>query len=864
MCTYCLFEGTASSLSQGDSSGTLACKMYNTSKMDCSRRNLVDIPVLDKNWTNTLDLSHNQLKEIHGTPFLNLSILTSLDLSRNRISILNSTTFRGLRLLLKLDLSENDVTDLSSDVFNDLHELLFLELSLFRLFEPNETFAPLQSLMYLYMPYFGRALDTAVYNLHSLTRLRALNLVVSANVTNATFEPLAGLPIQGLTCQWLHQICTDCYLDKTAFHPFTSVRTLSTDFIALPALGSFRSPLQSVGLISIKTKRSYTYVLHNTTLQVLSNVSESLTSLSLVAPLRRIENNAFLWIPNLIEVRITRGQLHTLNKHAFCGLTALQKLYLSNNQLTAIPSQVVGKFKSLQCLDVSSNRISAIADNAFSSLSSLTYLNIKNNGNQDFVIHTGWLKLLRNLRHLVFGDFEAGFSHVIEIDLPVPLHLLQIFEMRRTFLVKFMKNFCLTFPNVADVIISDTLISDFPFSLAFHECTLLKALDLSGSVKSINSLDLMDTNISIPNLEDLKLARNELTSIQQIFFIKSPNLTSLNLSKNQIKNIDSAIAHVFKRLVHLSIDDNALVSLSGLEHLNFLKHLNAARNQITEISIWLTSTTNQPVLIALDLSGNPFSCTCKIEHFRKWIVSDTNTWLHPGEYICASPESFEGVSISEVELDGRSFTAFYVGIIIPFVVLFCVLIVFLIRYRWYIKYKLFLLYRNYRPFPEINEDFEMLQLQYHAYVAYNENSEDHAWVLNDLQPNMEEDPEPVKLCIKSRDFIPGHSLIESISDNIQQSRNTILVLSPNFVESEWCYHEMEMAKMRLLDEHLDVIVLVLLKDIPNKKITLSLRQLLCKKEYLKWPKDRAGQRLFWQRLRQELKAPVQLDRRFCM
>ena len=73
-----------------------------------------------------------------------------------------------------------------------------------------------------------------------------------------------------------------------------------------------------------------------------------------------------------------------------------------------------------------------------------------------------------------------------------------------------------------------------------------------------------------------------------------------------------------------------------------------------------------------------------------------------------------------------------------------------------------------------------------------------------------------------------------------------------------------MAKMRLLDENLDVIILVLMNAIPNNAMTLSLRQLLRKKEYLKWPKDRAGQRLFWQRLRQELKAPIQVDRRFCM
>ena len=156
------------------------------------------------------------------------------------------------------------------------------------------------------------------------------------------------------------------------------------------------------------------------------------------------------------------------------------------------------------------------------------------------------------------------------------------------------------------------------------------------------------------------------------------------------------------------------------------------------------------------------------------------------------------------------------------------------------------------------------QLQYHAYIAYNENSEDDAWVMNDLQPNMEHDPEPVKLCIKSRDFIPGHSLIESISENIHQSGKTIIILSPNFVESNWCHHELEIAKMRLLDENLDVIILVLLSEIPNNKMTLSLRHLLCKKEYLKWPNDRAGQRLFWQRLRQEIKEPAQVDHRFCM
>ena len=95
LCTYLINVCTLSSSLQEYPSGTLACKTYNTSKMDCSHRNLVDIPVLDKNWTTRLDLSHNQLKEIHGAPFKNLTNLTSLDLSYNMISTLNSTVLKG-------------------------------------------------------------------------------------------------------------------------------------------------------------------------------------------------------------------------------------------------------------------------------------------------------------------------------------------------------------------------------------------------------------------------------------------------------------------------------------------------------------------------------------------------------------------------------------------------------------------------------------------------------------------------------------------------------------------------------------------------------------------------------------------------
>ncbi|XP_072042554.1 toll-like receptor 2 type-2 [Amphiura filiformis] len=153
--------------------------------------------------------------------------------------------------------------------------------------------------------------------------------------------------------------------------------------------------------------------------------------------------------------------------------------------------------------------------------------------------------------------------------------------------------------------------------------------------------------------------------------------------------------------------------------------------------------------------------------------------------------------------------------------------------------------------------------RYDAYVSYDENSAfDENWVLNDLRRNLEEGPEPFQLCIKARDFIPGHVIVEAISESIQNSRRTILVLTPRFVESEWCYFEMQMARMRLFHENRDVLILVLFEEIPDDQLTLSLRQLLCRKECLKFPDDHLGQELFWRRLREELKRPAMVDRRF--
>ena len=128
---------------------------------------------------------------------------------------------------------------------------------------PRQTLATLYSLQYLYLSYGGSAFDILLRDLTSSTKLENLGILgINTYVTNVTVHPLAGLPIQQLILVWL-PFHAKHWMEKTAFTSFTSIHVLSTDFIALPTLGSFHSPLLNLSLVSYV--ENFPFVLHNTT-----------------------------------------------------------------------------------------------------------------------------------------------------------------------------------------------------------------------------------------------------------------------------------------------------------------------------------------------------------------------------------------------------------------------------------------------------------------------------------------------------------------------------------------------------------------------------------------------------------------------
>jgi Leucine-rich repeat (LRR) protein len=99
----------------------LSCNKFNDSKQIVFRNNLTKLEKLDLSW--------NQLREIHNKLFFNVTNLIELNLSNNQLSELRKNLFYHLQNLEILNLSNNDISQIDNDTFANLPILQYLDLS---------------------------------------------------------------------------------------------------------------------------------------------------------------------------------------------------------------------------------------------------------------------------------------------------------------------------------------------------------------------------------------------------------------------------------------------------------------------------------------------------------------------------------------------------------------------------------------------------------------------------------------------------------------------------------------------------------------------------------------------------------------
>ncbi|XP_047653964.1 toll-like receptor 6 isoform X5 [Phacochoerus africanus] len=447
-----------------------------------------------------------------------------------------------------------------------------------------------------------------------------------------------------------------------------------------------------------------------------------------------------------------------------------------------------------------------------------------------------------NIRMLTIAD--THFIHMLCPQVPSTFKFLNFTQ--NVFTDSVFQN-CKTLARLETLILQRNKLEDlFEISLMTKDMLSLEILDVSS-----NSLeyDRHGENCTwVGSIVVLNLSSNILTD--SVFRCLPPRVKVLDLHNNRIRSIPEDVTHL-EALQELNVASNSLAHLPGCGSFSSLSILIIDYNSISNPSADFFQSCQK--IRSLKAGNNPFQCTCELRDFIQSLgqVSSDVVEGWPDSYKCEYPESYKGTLLKDFRVSELSCNTALLIVTIGVTGLALALtmtgLCVYFDLPWYLRMLCQWTQTRRRA---RNVPLEELQrtLQFHAFISYS--GHDSAWVKNELLPNVEK--EGIKICLHERNFVPGKSIMENIINCIEKSYKSIFVLSPNFVQSEWCHYELYFAHHNLFHEGSDNLILILLDSIPQYSIPSSyhkLKALMAQRTYLEWPKEKSKHGLFWANLR---------------
>lgn len=787
--------------------------------LDYNRISIIDPNAL-RNCTKLQDLhlNGNKLERVPDA-LLAVPLLKTLDLGENLITDLTNASFMGMYQMFGLRLTENNIEVIQSDIFKRMVALQILNLSRNRI----------------------KRIDTDAFE--NNTNLQAIRL------DGNYLREMAGLFVNLPNLVWLNISDNQLEVFDYAVLP-KGLKWLDIHANKITELGNY---------FEIESQLS---------LSTLDASSNQLTEIAASA------------IPNSVEVVYLNDNLITkVQSYTFFKKPNITRVDLFGNRITT--------------LDPNALRISAVPDgkalpeffiggNPFQCDCNLDWLQ-RNNSNartQPALMDVAsiYCKLLYNRGKVYVPLVEA---------------------MSNQFLCKYDSH-CTPLCHCCDFYACDCKMECPAQCTCYHDQSWQSnVVDCSKASYSDRLPDQIPMDAS-----QIYLDGNKFSVLNSHSFIGRKKLRILFLNSSMIDVIQNRTFNGLTALKLLHLGQNRLRSLSGFEFigLDSLRELYLQQNQLISIENNTFSELTQLRVLRLDanrllnlnlwalpsnsltdlrLADNPWACDCdNVELIFEFIkhtdyvkdkskvrcVMDANQTVVEGFLLysndtrvtplnrCANYVSLASSAVKLSDGNGTSVTRtvmlthvpedyvpLLIGTVIAFLVtiLACLLIfVFLqeVRVWFHSHFGIRLFYHN------TDEDKNEREKLFDAFISYS--SKDEAFVAEQLAPILENGDTRYMLCLHYRDFPVGAYIADTIVQAIESSRRTIMVLSENFIKSEWCRFEFKSAHHQVLRDRRRRLIVILLGDVPQKDLDPDIRLYLKTNTYLQW-----GDKFFWDKLR---------------
>ena len=121
-------------------------------------------------------------------------------------------------------------------------------------------------------------------------------------------------------------------------------------------------------------------------------------------------------------------------------------------------------------------------------------------------------------------------------------------------------------------------------------------------------------------------------------------------------------------------------------------------------------------------------------------------------------------------------------------------------------------------------NFSSTDYKYHAFIIYS--NEDKLWMKRKLLPLLEE-RHHLTCCVHYRDFFLGWPFRDNMAYSVYTSYKVIVLFSSNFLKSNYCKYEMDIAINRLIKKQDNSLVAIRIDRVDLKELPCEIKHNSC-------------------------------------